>query len=86
MRCPQCQALLEEGVVPISGGIHWLRRKDGDIYDFAEDVPGTHAIMRPNRLPAWRCKKCQLILFRFGHEAQAQQQRETFSESSGETT
>lgn len=32
----------------------------------AEDVPGTHAVMRPNRMEGYRCKKCHLILFRYG--------------------
>ncbi len=37
----------------------------------SEDVPGTHAVMRPNRMEGWRCKKCHLILFRYGQSWEA---------------
>lgn len=67
MRCPECSSYMEEGVLPVSHGMHWLKRKDDDHADFAEDVPGTHSVMRANRLDAWRCKRCELILFRYGH-------------------
>ena len=67
MRCPECNALMEEGLVPVADGLHWVRgRKPGGGGAMAEDVPGTHAVMRPNRMTGWRCKKCHLILFRYG--------------------
>ena len=56
---------MEDGAVPLSEGLHWLRRRKGQ-HDFAEDLPGTHAILRQNHLEAWRCKRCQLVLFRYG--------------------
>jgi hypothetical protein len=72
MRCPECNALLEEGLLPVGHGMHWVRgRKPGGGGAFAEDVPGTHAVMRPNRMEAWRCKKCHLILFRYGQSWEA---------------
>ena len=65
MRCPECNTLMEEGLLPVSRGMHWLHgRPSGG--GMAEDVPGTHAVMRPNRMAGWRCKKCHLILFRYG--------------------
>jgi uncharacterized protein with PIN domain len=69
MRCPECNALLEEGLLPVSEGMHWVRGRTlggAGGGGFAENVPGTHAVMRPNRMEAWRCKKCHLILFRYG--------------------
>ena len=72
MRCPECNALMEEGLLPVSDGLHWVRgRKPGGGAAMAEDVPGTHAVMRPNRMEAWRCKKCHLILFRYGESWEA---------------
>jgi len=67
MRCSECNALMEEGLLPVSHGMHWVKgRKPGGSGGMAEDVPGTHAVMRPNRMEAYRCKKCHLILFRYG--------------------
>ena len=75
MRCPECNALFEEGLLPVAHGMHWVRgRKPGGVGAFAEDVPGTHAVMRPNRLEGWRCKKCHLILFRYGQSWEANKQ------------
>jgi len=57
---------MSEGLLPVSDGLHWLRgRKPGNT-GMAEDIPGTHAVMRPNRMEGWRCKKCHLVLFRYG--------------------
>ena len=66
MRCPECNALFEEGLLPVSDGLHWVRGRSQGSAGMAEDVPGTHAVMRPNRMQAWRCRKCKLITFRYG--------------------
>jgi len=66
MRCSECNALMEEGLLPVSHGMHWLKGRKPGGGGMAEDVPGTHAVMRPNRMEAYRCKKCHLILFRYG--------------------
>lgn len=66
-RCPQCNALMEEGYIPTGGGMHWYRRRDGSTSDFAESLPGTFSWDRRSRLPAWRCKKCHIVAFRYGH-------------------
>lgn len=61
------------GHVAVSQGLSWMRRAEGPYGDFAENIPGTHAVMRANRLPAWRCHSCQLVLFRYGHDVQRQE-------------
>ncbi len=66
MRCPECNATMEEGLLPVSAGMHWLHGRTPGGGGMAEDVPGTHAVMRPNRMEGYRCKKCHLILFRYG--------------------
>ena len=66
MRCPCCGGPVEEGSLPVSGGLLWVRGHSEDSGAFAEDIPGTHAVLRTNRLEAWRCRKCFLISFRYG--------------------
>jgi len=62
---------MEEGLLPVSDGLHWSRGRTAGGGGMAEDVPGTHAVMRPNRMEGWRCKKCHLILFRYGQSWEA---------------
>lgn len=66
-RCPHCHALMEDGFIPTAGGLHWYRRRESAGMDFAEALPGTFSWDRRTRLPAWRCKKCHIIAFRYGH-------------------
>lgn len=61
------------GHISVSQGVHWMRRAEGPYGDFAENIPGTHAVMRANRLPAWRCHSCHLVMFRYGHDVQRQE-------------
>lgn len=85
MRCPECNVLMEEGLLPVADGLHWLRGRPtgggGGAGGMAEDVPGTHAVMRPNRMEGWRCKKCHLILFRYGQSWEANKQAQMRQES-----
>jgi len=76
VRCPMCHARMTEGFIPTGGGMHWLRRRDASGVEFAESLPGTFAWFRRTRLPAWRCKKCELVLFRYGRHIQQQLERE----------
>ncbi|MEO0514534.1 MAG: PF20097 family protein [Planctomycetota bacterium] len=73
IRCPECRQRMTSGHVAVSQGLHWMRRAEGPYGDFAENIPGTHSVLRANRLPAWRCSACQLITFRFGHDVQRQE-------------
>ena len=68
LRCPSCHTMMQTGFLPISRGMHFIRGDGNAAHHFAEDIPGTHAIMRNNRLIAWRCKKCGLIVFRYGRD------------------
>lgn len=70
MRCPKCHSTMASGFIPTGGGLSWFRRSDGPSTDFAQHVPGTFAILRRARLPAWRCVRCQLIIFEYGHDVQ----------------
>lgn len=66
LRCPYCHALMQTGFLPTSKGMHFIRGDGKAASQFAEDLPGTHAIMRSNRLLAWRCKACEVVLFKYG--------------------
>lgn len=73
LRCPECRQRMLVGHVSVSRGMNWMRRAEGPYGDFAETLPGTHAVLRANRLPAWKCSGCQLLFFRFGHDVQRQE-------------
>lgn len=66
LRCPHCKALMQTGFLPTATGMHFIRGDGKAASHFAEDLPGTHAIMRSNRLLAWRCKACEVVLFKYG--------------------
>ena len=66
LRCPRCKSLMQTGFLPVSGGMHFIRGDGKAASQFAEDLPGTHAVMRSNRLLAWRCKQCEIVVFRYG--------------------
>ena len=72
LRCPACRTWMNTGYVSVSQGLLWRRNVDGEHRDFAEAIPGTHAIMRANDLPAWRCPQCQLVTMQYGHDARKQ--------------
>ena len=79
-RCPQCHAWMWPGFVTIGGGMHWVRASTRSGHDLAEHLPGTLAIMRPNRLPAWRCQNCKLILMRYGPDVHKEIERSELPE------
>ena len=66
IRCPHCHSLMQTGFLPTSTGMHFIRGDGKAASQFAEDLPGTHSILRSNRLLAWRCKKCEVVLFKYG--------------------
>ena len=66
LRCPHCHATMQTGFLPVSKGMHFIRGDGKAASQFAEDLPGTHAVMRSNRLLAWRCKRCEVVLFKYG--------------------
>ena len=77
---------MEEGLLPVSHGMHWVKgRKPGGATGMAEDVPGTHAVMRPNRMEGYRCKKCHLIMFRYGESWDTNKQAQMRVESEAST-
>jgi len=68
LRCPHCQMTMQAGFIPVSQGMHFVKGDGKAAHHFAESLPGTHAIMRTNRLLAWRCKGCELVVFRYGRD------------------
>ncbi|MEM9414424.1 MAG: PF20097 family protein [Planctomycetota bacterium] len=68
LRCPACHTQMQHGYLPVSDGLHFVRGDGKASNAFAEDLPGTHAVMRSNRLLAWRCKACQMVVFKYGRD------------------
>ncbi len=60
---------MQTGFLPVSSGMHFIRGDGRSASQFAENLPGTHAIMRANRLLAWRCKVCQFVVFKYGRDS-----------------
>ncbi|MEM9108498.1 MAG: PF20097 family protein [Planctomycetota bacterium] len=69
LRCPQCHAVMQTGFLPVSQGMHFIRGDGKAASHFAESLPGTHAVMRTNRLLAWRCKQCELVVLKYGRNS-----------------
>ena len=57
---------MQAGFLPVSQGMHFIRGDGKAASQFAENLPGTHAVMRSNRLLAWRCKQCEIVVFKYG--------------------
>lgn len=85
LRCPECRQRMTVGHVAVSQGLNWMRRAEGPFGDFAETLPGTNAVLRANRLPAWRCTACQLVMLRYGHDVQRQEAYRRGSVAPGQT-
>jgi hypothetical protein len=66
IRCPHCHSLMQTGFLPVSQGMHFIRGDGKAASHFAESLPGTHSVLRTNRLLAWRCKGCEIVLFKYG--------------------
>ncbi|QDU34780.1 hypothetical protein KS4_28550 [Poriferisphaera corsica] len=66
VRCPECHGIMEEGCLPVTQGLTWIKGRNAEGNHFAESLPGTHAVMRPNHIMGWRCRKCRVITFKYG--------------------
>ena len=69
MKCPECHGAMETGFIPTGGGIFWFRqRRAPDLFSFAKSLPGTSSWFRGAKLEAYRCPRCELVLFRYGKQ------------------
>ncbi|MEM6748876.1 MAG: PF20097 family protein [Planctomycetota bacterium] len=75
VRCPSCHGYMVGGYLSVSQGLKFIRNHDHRSKPMAEHLPGTHAVLRPNRLPAWKCPSCELMLFRYGRKLQRELER-----------
>ncbi len=66
VHCPNCHGTMRSGFVSVSQGLTWMHTEARNPCDFTETLPGTAAVLRANRLPAWRCHACSLVLMRYG--------------------
>ncbi|MEM7682747.1 MAG: PF20097 family protein [Planctomycetota bacterium] len=74
-RCPGCNAYMASGYLSVSQGLRFIRNHDHRNTPMAEHLPGTHAVLRSNRLPAWKCAACEAVLFRYGRKLQRELER-----------
>ena len=66
---------MQKGFMSTGGGLNWFRRRASSSVDFADGIPGTFAWFRWNRVQAYRCIACQLILFCYGRQWQSRARR-----------
>lgn len=60
-KCPKCGGELEIGLVSSPRGIGWLGQ------GCTEELLSEWHLKMP-KLLAWRCEKCQLVIFLYGNE------------------
>ena len=73
MQCPQCHTAMQNGYIPTGGGINWFRHRESDLFPFAVALPGTSSWFRKAKLEAYRCSRCELIIFRYGKQVDDEQ-------------
>lgn len=67
MNCPECGSLMDEGYIPVTGGITWRDRDESTgIPTIMSGLPGTVFWLKRPRLHSFRCRKCKNVIFRHG--------------------
>ena len=65
--CPECSGEMTEGYIPGVGGINWRERKDPvGLPTMLTGLPGTIFWVKRPILHAFNCKKCSVVIFRYG--------------------
>lgn len=65
--CPECLIEMEEGYIPGVGGINWRKRKDPiGLPNMLTGLPGTVFWFKRPILHAFKCKKCSVVIFKYG--------------------
>lgn len=68
-KCPKCGGDLEEGVLDAPRGIDWRTQT------YTETLLSPWHWTMP-KLWAWRCKRCQLVIFTYGERTLVHKTRE----------
>jgi hypothetical protein len=65
--CPLCGSKMEKGVIGVGRGIVWSKEKHTTIWKrlFGNDII-VRAGWAAANLEAYRCRKCKLVIFRYG--------------------
>ncbi|WP_099156733.1 PF20097 family protein [Virgibacillus ndiopensis] len=65
VRCPECCNELRQGYIFSSRRICWSESADSIFADFgSEEVLIDDAIFKISKIPAFRCEKCNLVIFK----------------------
>lgn len=65
--CPRCGKPMEEGYLPLVGGISWRQSSEPIGLPHAlTGLPGTVGWWGRPRLHAYRCEACAVVIFRYG--------------------
>ena len=65
--CPLCGSKMEKGFIGVWRGIFWSDKKRTVVWKlpFGEDMIFRASLKNP-MIEAYRCKKCKLVIFRYG--------------------
>lgn len=65
--CPECGTPMEEGYIPVTGGITWRERNESTgIPTIMSGLPGTVFWYKRPKLHAFRCRNCRNVIFKHG--------------------
>lgn len=65
VRCPECSNEGKQGYIFSPRRICWSESADSIIADFGNEVLIKDAIFRISKIPAFRCEKCKLVIFKY---------------------
>ncbi|GIO27286.1 PF20097 family protein [Ornithinibacillus bavariensis] len=65
VRCPECSNEVKQGYIFSPRRICWSESADSIIYDSGSEVLMGDSIFKIKKIPALRCKKCNLVIFKY---------------------
>lgn len=64
IRCPECSNEVKQGYIFSSRRICWSESADSVFATYGSEELTNDAIFKISKIPAFRCKKCNLVIFK----------------------
>ncbi|OZU89600.1 hypothetical protein CIL03_00160 [Virgibacillus indicus] len=65
VKCPECSNEVKQGYIFSPRRISWSESADSIFSDFGSEVLINDAFFKINKIPAYRCEKCNLVIFKY---------------------